>query len=76
MPERLGGQVDVHPAGQRERDDERRRGEVARAREGMDAALEVAVARQHGRGDQSLSSIAWAIGSSSGPELPMHVVQP
>ena len=50
--ERLGGQVDVDPAGQREGDDERRRGEVARPRERMDPALEVAVARQDRRDDQ------------------------
>ena len=52
MPERLGRQVDVDPAGEGEGDDERRRGEVAGAREGMDAALEVAVARQDRRDDQ------------------------
>ena len=51
-PERLGRQVDVDPAGQREGDDERRRGEVARAGERVDPALEVAVARQDGRDDQ------------------------
>ncbi len=52
VPERLRGQVDVDPAGQREGHDERRRGEVAGAREGMDATLEVAVARQDGRDHQ------------------------
>ena len=63
--------------GERERDDERRRGEVAGAREGMDPALEVAVARQHRRDDEVVRP-RWpaAIGSSSGPELPMQVVQP
>ena len=51
-PERLGRQVDVHPAGEREGDDQRRRGEVARARQRVDAALEVAVARQDGGDDE------------------------
>ena len=50
--ERLGRQVDVDAAGERERDDQRRRGEVRGAHERMDAALEVAVAREHGRDDQ------------------------
>ena len=46
------GQVDVDPTGQGEGHDQRRRREVARARERMDPALEVAVARQDGRHDQ------------------------
>ena len=44
--ERLARQVDVDPAGEGERHDQRRRGEVAGAGERMDPALEVAVARQ------------------------------
>ena len=77
LPERLGRQVDVDPAGQGERDDERRRGEVARPGEGMDPALEVAVARQDGGDDEVVAPRSpAAIGSSSGPELPMQVVQP
>ena len=52
-PERLGRQVDVDPAGQREGDDERRRGEVARACQRMDPALEVAVPGQD-RGDDQV----------------------
>ena len=52
-PQRLGRQVDVDPAGQREGDDEGRGGQVARARERVDPALEVAVARQD-RGDDQV----------------------
>ena len=51
-PERLAGQVDVDAAGEGERDDERRRGEVARPGQRMDPALEVAVARQDGGDDE------------------------
>ena len=52
-PERLGRQVDVDPAGQREGDDQGRRGEVARACQRMDPALEVAVPGQD-RGDDQV----------------------
>ena len=52
LAERLREQVDVHPAGQRVGDDERRRGEVVRLHLGMDPGLEVAVAREHGADDQ------------------------
>ena len=41
-------EVDVDRARERVGDDERGRGEVARAHERVDAALEVAVAREHG----------------------------
>ena len=51
-PERFGRQVDIDAAGQRERDHQRRRGEVARARERVDASFEVPVTRQHGRDHQ------------------------
>ena len=51
--ERLGREVDVDPAGEREGDDQRRRGEVARPRQRVDPALEVAVARQD-RGDDQV----------------------
>ena len=44
---------------------------------GVDAALEVAVARQHRADGQVVApSIAFEIASGSGPELPMQVVQP
>jgi hypothetical protein len=43
----------------------------------VDAALEVAVARQHGGDDQVAFVDRLEIsGSGSGPELPMQVVQP
>ena len=50
--QRLRGEVDVHAPGQRVGDDQRRRGEVRGPHERVDAALEVAVARQDGRDDQ------------------------
>src|SRR5450756_2712034 len=51
-PDGLVRQVDVDPAGQGERDDERRRREIARAHERVDPALEVAVAGQDGGDDE------------------------
>ena len=47
LAERLGGQVDVHPPGQRVGDDQRRAGEVVRLHVLVDPALEVTVAGQH-----------------------------
>jgi hypothetical protein len=44
QPERLGREVDVDPSGDRKRDHERRRREIARARKRMDSPLEVPVA--------------------------------
>ena len=44
-------EVDVHGPGDRVRDDQRRGGEVVHPHVGVDAALEVAVAREH-RGDR------------------------
>jgi hypothetical protein len=52
LPERLAREVDVHPAGERVRDDERRRREVVRLHLRVDARLEVAVAREHGADDE------------------------
>ena len=45
--QRLPGEIDVEPARQRERDDERRRGQIRRLHLRVDATLEVAVAAQH-----------------------------
>ena len=56
--ERLAREVDVHAAGERVRDDQRRRREIVEARERIDAPLEVAVARQHAR-DEQLSPARW-----------------
>jgi hypothetical protein len=44
---------------------------------GVDAPLEVAVAREHGGHHQvPFLGTALAMSSGSGPELPMQVVQP
>ena len=48
LAERLVEQVDVHRPGDRVGDAQRRRGEVVHLHVGVDAALEVAVAREHG----------------------------
>ena len=68
--ERLGRQVDVDRAGDRVRDDQRRRGEIVRLHVRIDAALEVAIAREH-RGDDEIvpSRPPVAIGSGSGPRV-------
>ena len=50
--ERLGGEVDLQRAGERVGDDQRRRGEIVGAHVRIDAALEIAVAREHRRGDE------------------------
>ena len=52
LAERLGGEVDVHAAGERVGDHQRRRGEVVHLHLGVDPALEVPVARQHRRDRQ------------------------
>src|SRR3954453_7724124 len=46
--ERRLGDIDLHRAGERIGNHERRRGEIVRPDVGIDAALEVAIARQHG----------------------------
>ena len=48
----LAGEVEVHATGERIRDDQWRRRQVVVARERIDAALEVAVAREHARDKQ------------------------
>ena len=52
MPSGCLGEVDMHRAGERIGDDQRRRGEIVGAHVRVDAAFEVAVARQHRGGDQ------------------------
>src|SRR5579859_1138609 len=52
LSERLGGEVEVHAAGERIRDDERRRSEVIRLHLAVDARLEVAVAGEDGADDE------------------------
>ena len=50
--ERLLGDIDIHRAGDRIGDHQRRRGEIVGAHVGVDAAFEVAIAREHRGGDQ------------------------
>ena len=52
VAERLVAQVNVHPARERKRDDQRRRHEEIRLDVLMHARLEIAVAGKHRRGDQ------------------------
>jgi len=74
--ERLGREVLVHLARERVRDDERGRSEVVHLDLRVDAPLEVAVAREDARDDEVACAHASDTASGSGPELPMHVVQP
>ena len=74
--ERLVREVNVHAARERERDDERRRHEEVRLDVLMNARLEIAVAGKHRRGDQIVLDNGLLDRRGSGPELPMHVVQP
>jgi hypothetical protein len=74
--DRGGDEVLDHRALERIGDDQRRRGQEVGAHVGADAAFEVAVARDHRAATRPFSLIALLIGSASGPELPMQVVQP
>jgi hypothetical protein len=74
--ERLGVRSMSMRAGERVRDDERRRGEVVHLHLRMHAAFEVAVAREHRGADDVAGLHAGRDLGFSGPELPMHVVQP
>ena len=47
VADRLLGEVDLHRAGERVGDDQRRRGEIVGAHVGIDAPLEIAIAREH-----------------------------
>ena len=76
LRQRLVHEVDVHRAGQGVGDDQRRAGEIVGLHVRVDAAFEIAVAREHRRDDQVAFSTALAIGSGSGPLLPMQVMQP
>ena len=70
-------EVDLHASGERERHHERRRGQVGRlGRQRVDATLEVAVAREDRGDDQVVAPRPRRRSASSGPLLPMHVVQP
>ena len=77
VADRFGFPVEIDLAGEGVSDDERRRGQVIRPHLGMHAALEVAVAAEHGGDDEPVASgSAGSILSGSGPLLPMQVVQP
>ncbi len=69
-------EVDVHPPGEAISDDQRRGREVVRLDLRVDTRLEVAIAERTLVVQRSCSSIAFSIGSASGPELPIQVVQP
>ena len=61
----------------RERDHQRRAHQEVGADVRVDARFEVAVAGEHRGGDDIvLGTTASSISASSGPELPMQVVQP
>src|SRR5439155_21868023 len=51
-PEGIVLRVEVHGAGEREGDDQWRRGQVVGADEGVDAPLEVAISGEHGGGHE------------------------
>ena len=74
--ERFLRQILLHGACKRVGDDERGRRQIIRLDVRADAAFEVAVAGEHGGGDDPLPLIAFEISGASGPEFPMQVVQP
>jgi hypothetical protein len=76
LADRLLVEVDVDAAGQRVGHHQRRRHQVVGAHVGVDAPLEVAVARQH-RADHQVALLdGLGDGRRQRPELPMQVVQP
>src|SRR5207244_7625226 len=56
LAERLGREIDQHAAGKRVGNDERRRGEEARAHRRMDAAFEIAIAGEDRDGGQPVGA--------------------
>jgi hypothetical protein len=71
VADRLVGHVNVHRSRERVRHDERRRRQVARLHERMDAAFEVAIAGEHRDHIQVVSFTSCSIsGVASGPEFP------
>ncbi len=74
--ERLLRQVDLDRAGERIGDDQRRARRGSSPARRRDAALEVAVARQNGRGHHAVVVDRLRDFRGRGPELPMQVVQP
>ncbi len=52
LPSGFGGEIEIHAAGERVGDDERRRREIVGAHERVDAAFEIAIAAEDGDGDE------------------------
>ena len=52
VAERFVDDVEIHASGKRVGDDQRRRGEIIRAAERIDAAFEIAIAAEHRDGDE------------------------
>ena len=74
--ERLGLEVEVHRAGERVGDDQRRGGQVVHLDVRADAASKLRLPESTAVTVRSLALIASEISGSSGPELPMQVAQP
>jgi len=72
--ERLGGEIEGHATGERARRQRAAGGEISWANEGMDAALEIAIAAHYRHATRRFSLMAAPIDSGSGPMLPMKVV--
>ena len=85
--QRLLEQIGIHRACERVGDDQRRRGEIVGAHVGIDAALEIAIAREHRRGNEVLvvdrfrdlrrkrAGIADAGGAAEADEVVAELVQ-
>ena len=77
LAERGFGDVDVHRAGERVGDHQRRRGEVVGAHVcGLTRPSKLRLPDSTEAHDDVVAVDRLAIGSGSGPELPMQVVQP
>ena len=77
VAERLVDDVDVHAAGERVGDDERRRSEIiGAAQSGLMRPSKLRLPLRTETATRLLSLMALPIGSGSGPLLPMQVVQP
>ena len=74
--ERLAAEVDLHRAGERIGDDQRRRGEVVGATSALTRPSKLRLPESTAAATRSPSLTALEISAGSGPELPMQVVQP
>ena len=54
VAERIVRHIEIHAAGQCVRDHQRRRGQIVRAHQRMNAALEIAIAAEHGNRDEAI----------------------